>query len=57
MTTTTTTTTTTTMTDQDRIASAKIVYIVAVRGCGKSFTGDYLETMHGFHHVDGGKLR
>ena len=43
--------------DQERIASAKIVYIVAVSGCGKSFTGDYLETMHGFHHVDGGKLR
>ncbi|OEU08599.1 hypothetical protein FRACYDRAFT_249491 [Fragilariopsis cylindrus CCMP1102] len=39
--------------DQERIASAKIVYIVAVSGCGKSFTGDYLETMHGFHHVDG----
>jgi ABC-type nitrate/sulfonate/bicarbonate transport system ATPase subunit len=41
--------------DQERIASAKIVYVVAASGCGKSFTGDYLGVMHGFHHVDGGK--
>jgi ABC-type nitrate/sulfonate/bicarbonate transport system ATPase subunit len=47
-----------TMTDQEKIAiaSAKIVYVLAVSGCGKSFTGDYLGVMHGFHHVDGGKL-
>ena len=44
------------MTDQERIASAKIVYVVALSGCGKSFTGDYLGLMHGFKHVDGGKL-
>ena len=44
------------MTDQERIASAKIVYVVALSGCGKSFTGDYLGVMHGFKHVDGGKL-
>jgi hypothetical protein len=43
-------------TDQERIASAKIVYVLAVSGCGKSFTGDYLEMMHGYHHVDGGKI-
>ena len=43
------------MTDQERIASAKIVYVVALSGCGKSFTGDYLGVMHGFKHVDGGK--
>jgi ABC-type nitrate/sulfonate/bicarbonate transport system ATPase subunit len=46
------------MTDQEKIAiaSAKIVYVLAISGCGKSFTGDYLDLMHGFHHVDGGKL-
>ena len=44
------------MTDQERIASVKIVYVVALSGCGKSFTGDYLGVMHGFKHVDGGKL-
>ena len=56
--TTTTTTTTMMMTGQEKIAiaSTKIVYVLAVSGCGKSFTGDYLGVMHGFHHVDGGKF-
>eukprot|EP00751_Fragilariopsis_kerguelensis_P028810 CAMPEP_0170922826 /NCGR_PEP_ID=MMETSP0735-20130129/10677_1 /TAXON_ID=186038 /ORGANISM="Fragilariopsis kerguelensis, Strain L26-C5" /LENGTH=308 /DNA_ID=CAMNT_0011322305 /DNA_START=8 /DNA_END=930 /DNA_ORIENTATION=+ len=44
-----------TMTEQEKIAiaNAKIVFIVAVSGCGKSFTGDYLHFMHGYTHVDG----
>jgi len=43
------------MTEQEKIAiaNAKIVFIVAVSGCGKSFTGDYLHFMHGYTHVDG----
>eukprot|EP00751_Fragilariopsis_kerguelensis_P016970 CAMPEP_0170844864 /NCGR_PEP_ID=MMETSP0734-20130129/7183_1 /TAXON_ID=186038 /ORGANISM="Fragilariopsis kerguelensis, Strain L26-C5" /LENGTH=351 /DNA_ID=CAMNT_0011213457 /DNA_START=43 /DNA_END=1101 /DNA_ORIENTATION=+ len=43
------------MTDQEKIsiANAKIIYLVAVSGCGKSFTGDYLQLMHGYTHVDG----
>merc|ERR1719272_2265392 len=43
------------MTEQEaeRIADAKIVYVVAVGGCGKTFTGDYLHAMHGYDHVDG----
>ena len=46
------------MTEEEKksIANAKIVYVVAVSGCGKSFTGDYLHLMHGYTHVDGGKF-
>jgi len=35
------------------IESAQIVYVVAPSGAGKSFTGDYLDVVHGFEHVDG----
>mmetsp|Transcript_26505 Transcript_26505/g.30282 ORF Transcript_26505/g.30282 Transcript_26505/m.30282 type:complete len:364 (-) Transcript_26505:12-1103(-) len=44
-----------TMTEQEKIsiANAKIIYLVAVSGCGKSFTGDYIHLMHGYTHVDG----
>jgi len=35
------------------IASSHIVYCVAMPGTGKTFTGDYLDVIHGFHHVDG----
>jgi hypothetical protein len=56
MTTTTTTAIATMTDDQERIASTKIVYVVAVMGCGKSFIGDYLSVMHAFQHVDGGKI-
>jgi len=43
------------MTEQEKIAisNTKIVFVVAVSGCGKSFTGDYLHSMHGYTHVDG----
>ena len=47
------TTATRTEQEQERIASAKFVYIVAEAGCGKTFTGDYLNLMHGYSHVDG----
>lgn len=33
--------------------NARIVYVIAPSGTGKSFTGDYLALMHGFDHVDG----
>jgi len=35
------------------IASSHVVYCVAMPGTGKTFTGDYLDIIHGFHHVDG----
>jgi len=35
------------------IASSHFVYCVAMPGTGKTFTGDYLDLIHGFHHVDG----
>ncbi|KAL7534377.1 hypothetical protein ACHAWF_004814, partial [Thalassiosira exigua] len=35
------------------IGSARIVYIIAESGTGKTFTGDYLDVVHGFKHVDG----
>jgi len=43
------------MTEQEKIAisNTKIVFVVAVSGCGKFFTGDYLHSMHGYTHVDG----
>lgn len=34
-------------------AAAEIVYMVAPSGTGKTFTGDYLALMQGYHHVDG----
>jgi len=45
----------TSTTEQEKIAiaNATIVFVVAVSGCGKSFTGDYLHSMHGYTHVDG----
>mmetsp|Transcript_18130 Transcript_18130/g.20515 ORF Transcript_18130/g.20515 Transcript_18130/m.20515 type:complete len:87 (+) Transcript_18130:387-647(+) len=48
-----TSTTSNNMSDQRNISNAKIVYLVAVSGCGKSFTGDYLHSMHGYSHIDG----
>jgi len=39
--------------EQENISNCQIVYVVAVSGCGKSFTGDYLHLMHGYSHVDG----
>lgn len=39
--------------EKERIANAKIVYVVAPSGCGKSFTGDALAFLHDFEHVDG----
>jgi len=41
------------MTDQDRIASATILYVVGGHGYGKTFTGDYLAAMHDYSHIDG----
>mmetsp|Transcript_53460 Transcript_53460/g.59705 ORF Transcript_53460/g.59705 Transcript_53460/m.59705 type:complete len:330 (+) Transcript_53460:36-1025(+) len=35
------------------IASSHFVFCVAMPGTGKTFTGDYLDIIHGFHHVDG----
>lgn len=35
------------------IASSDIVFIVAEMGTGKTFTGDYLDSVYGFNHVDG----
>jgi len=35
------------------IATSQIVFIVAMSGTGKTFSGDYLEQIHDFHHVDG----
>mmetsp|Transcript_14946 Transcript_14946/g.24478 ORF Transcript_14946/g.24478 Transcript_14946/m.24478 type:complete len:344 (+) Transcript_14946:78-1109(+) len=41
-------------TDKDaQIKSAQIVYVFGPPGTGKSFTGDYMHVMHGYHHVDG----
>jgi len=48
-----TSTTSNNMSKQGSISNTKIVYVVAVSGCGKSFTGDYLHSMHGYSHVDG----
>lgn len=31
----------------------KFVWVSGPSGGGKSFTGDYLETLHGFKHIDG----
>lgn len=35
------------------IDSCEFVYCVAEPSTGKTFNGDYLEIIHGFHHVDG----
>jgi len=35
------------------IASSDIFFVVAGSGTGKTFTGDYLEHVHNFAHVDG----
>ncbi|KAL7530501.1 hypothetical protein ACHAWF_003402, partial [Thalassiosira exigua] len=39
--------------DNMAIGSANIVYIIAEAGTGKSFSGDYLDVVHSFKHVDG----
>jgi hypothetical protein len=36
-----------------KIATTKFVYLVARSGTGKSFSGDYLEAIRGWNHVDG----
>ena len=36
--------------------SKKTVLISGCSGAGKSFTGDYLEMLFGFNHVDGDKF-
>jgi len=44
------------VTDEDhrkKIESTHFAYVVASSGVGKSFTGDYLESIHGWKHVDG----
>jgi len=43
----------TSVVNANTIKSTKFVYCVAVSGCGKSFTGDYLNIMHDFTHIDG----
>ena len=48
-----TATTSTTNTTQQRIAAADIVFVIAEASTGKTFTGDYLDVIHGFTHVDG----
>jgi len=35
------------------IATSQIVFVVAMPGTGKTFTGDYLEQYHDFQHIDG----
>eukprot|EP00984_Skeletonema_dohrnii_P015717 scaffold6847_cov101-Skeletonema_dohrnii-CCMP3373.AAC.3 len=35
------------------IKSAQIVYVIGPGGTGKTLTGDYMQVMHGYHHVDG----
>jgi len=35
------------------IQNAQVVYVVGPSGTGKSFTGDYLQVVHGYKHVDG----
>jgi len=35
------------------IESTQVVYLVAPAGTGKSFSGDYLQVVHGYKHVDG----
>eukprot|EP00984_Skeletonema_dohrnii_P020415 scaffold9948_cov129-Skeletonema_dohrnii-CCMP3373.AAC.1 len=46
-------TTTTSSNEYATIKSAQIVYVVGASGTGKTFTGDYMQVMHGYHHVDG----
>jgi len=48
-----TTTSTTTTTTTDNTNNKTIIFVCASPGTGKTFTGDYLEVVHGFHHVDG----
>jgi adenylate kinase family enzyme len=36
-----------------KIESTKFVYIVALAGVGKTFSGDYLEAVRGWKHIDG----
>lgn len=36
-----------------KIESTQFVYVVAPSGVGKSFTGDYLEAIQGWKHIDG----
>ena len=36
-----------------KIESTKFVYMAAKAGVGKSFSGDYLEAIRGWKHVDG----
>jgi len=35
------------------IATPQIVFVVAMPGKGKTFTGNYLEQYHDFQHIDG----
>lgn len=35
------------------IESTQVVYLVAPAGTGKSFSGDYLQVVHGYKHIDG----
>lgn len=39
--------------DKDTIRAAEFVIIFAPSGTGKSFTGDYMQVVHGYNHVDG----
>lgn len=44
------------VTDEDhrkKIESTQFVHVVALSGVGKTFTGDYLEAIQGWKHVDG----
>jgi len=36
-----------------KIESTKFVYMVALSGIGKTFNGDYLQTIRGWKHIDG----
>ena len=42
-----------TTSNSSNISNASIVFVIAPSGTGKTFTGDYLEMMHGYEHVDG----
>lgn len=46
-------TTTKTTNTTKTIAATEIVFLVAAPSTGKTFTGDYLQVVHGFNHVDG----